>query len=219
MKIVQSWDDGVLDDVALVEIFRRCGATACFNLTPGFYKAQRSFGWMYEDRYPVWWLARPELTEVYAGFEIACHSLTHPRLTQLPPEPLQVEITESRRQLEEIFQRPIPGFCYPFNNYNETVKAALRAAGYRFARGAREQANAFPPADPLEFSPACHILNPDFWKLYEDVKAADGVFYFWGHAYEIGPKLGWETFAAWIERISNDPAAEWVEFEDLFAAA
>lgn len=216
MKVVQSWDDGVVADVALIEILRRYGAKACFNLTPGFHQEQRRLGWKYENQHEVWWLSRAELPEVYAGFEIACHSLTHPWLTKLSAGELHFEITESRLQLESIFQRPIPGFCYPFNAYNPEVKAAVRAAGYHFARGGLEIANAFPPPDPLEFHPACHILNPNFWSIYEQVRAADGVFYFWGHAYEIGPKIGWVEFDGWIERIANDPAVEWTDFEALF---
>lgn len=217
MRVVQSWDDGVLDDVRLVEVFRRNHAKACFNLTPGFHQEQRTLGWKYQDTYEVWWLSRGELPEVYAGFEIACHSLTHPHLPQLGAAELHKEISESRSQLEKIFQRPIPGFCYPFNDYNPVVKAALRDAGYRYARGAAEQPNAWPPPDPLEFNPACHILNPNFWSIYEQVKAENGVFYFWGHAYEIETNLGWREFERWIERISGDTAAQWVSMGDLFA--
>jgi len=41
MKIVQCWDDGVLDDVRLIEILRRHGAKASFNLNLGTQPAQR----------------------------------------------------------------------------------------------------------------------------------------------------------------------------------
>jgi peptidoglycan/xylan/chitin deacetylase (PgdA/CDA1 family) len=79
MKVVQSWDDGVVDDIRLADLLRRHQASATFNLNPGLHHAGRSFSWRYGDK-EVWRLGRDELVEIYAGFEIANHSLNHPNL-------------------------------------------------------------------------------------------------------------------------------------------
>jgi peptidoglycan-N-acetylglucosamine deacetylase len=41
MKIVQCWDDGVVDDVRLIDILRKYGAKASFNLNFGTHQTTR----------------------------------------------------------------------------------------------------------------------------------------------------------------------------------
>ena len=68
-----------------------------------------------------------------AGHDIGSHTLTHPYLTQLPRARAQEEITASRKKLEDLFSRPIRHFCYPYGDWNETVRDLVRAAGYQTA--------------------------------------------------------------------------------------
>jgi len=75
---------------------------------------------------------------------------------------------------------------------------------------------AFPPADPMAFHPNCHFLLPDLWSRYEEARQC-GVFYFWGHSYEIISDAMWADFEKMIERISADPHARWGTVADLFA--
>ncbi|MBN1546971.1 MAG: polysaccharide deacetylase family protein [Syntrophaceae bacterium] len=214
MKIIQTWDDGPVSDIRLTEILRRYQARATFCLTPGLYQENRSFGWVHEDR-EVWRLSFHELTTVYGGFEICSHSMTHPYLTDLSTEQLNWELQTSRRILEETFQKPVTGFCYPFNAYNDVVKDAVRRAGYRWARGNRPQDRVYPPADPLEFTPCCHFLDRDFWKKYDLQKNRNDVFFFWGHSYELLDDAMWTNFEDMIREIASDPEAQWCFASDL----
>ncbi len=215
MKILQSWDDGVVDDVRLTGLLRRYQARATFNLNPGLHPPGRSFSWRYGDK-EVWRLGREELAEVYAGFEIANHSMTHPNLSDLSPEALDWEIRESRRLLQDWFQQPVRGFCYPFGSFNAAVKNAIRAVGHRYARTVTEVERLFPPADPLELGVSCRFNEPAFWTRYERARAVDGVFLFWGHSYELINEAMWADLEEKIARISADPAAEWVRIERWF---
>lgn len=215
MRVAQSWDDGVVDDVRLTELLRRYGATAAFNLNPGLHQRQRSFSWRYGDK-EVWRLGQDEWVDVYAGFEIANHSLTHPYLPDLPPTDLMREVQDSRRRLQDWFQQPVRGFCYPFGGFNSAVKAAIRAAGHLYARTVTEVDPVFPPADPLEFGVNCRFADPAFWTGYARAKAANGVFFFWGHSYELINEAMWADLEHKIASISADPAAEWVNLETLF---
>lgn len=218
VKVAQSWDDGIVDDVRLTELLRRYRATATFNLNPGLHQDQRSFGWRHGAQ-EVWRLGRNELVDVYAGFEIANHSLTHPYLPDLSHEALDWEIRESRRLLQDWFQQPVWGFCYPFGGFNSTVKAVVRAAGHVYARAVDKHRSGFPPADSFEFGPFCQFHDADFWTLYESAKAENGVFCFWGHSYELTDEPMWADLECKIGRISADPAAEWVNLETLWPAA
>lgn len=68
-----------------------------------------------------------------AGMEVGSHSCTHPRLTACSDEQLVVEVTESKLQLEEMLRRPITQFSYPYGDFDQRVKEAVRRAGYTSA--------------------------------------------------------------------------------------
>ena len=68
-----------------------------------------------------------------AGHEIGSHTLTHPWLTRLSASEAREEITASRKQLEDRFSVPIDHFCYPYGNWNESVRDLVEAAGYKTA--------------------------------------------------------------------------------------
>lgn len=208
--VTQSWDDGVLDDIRLMEILRKHGAQATFNLNPGIYRDERVFGWRYKD-HDVYRLAVSDVKRLYAGFEVASHSVTHPHLEQLGREEVRRELVDSRRVLEDWLQRPVRGFAYPFGTFNETVKDELRAAGYAYARTVARSDAVFPPADPMELKVHCHFLDAGFWDILERVcQAGEGVFSFWGHSYEILTEAMWVRFDEAIARLSALDGVRWV---------
>jgi peptidoglycan-N-acetylglucosamine deacetylase len=216
MKIVQCWDDGVVDDVRLIDILLKYGAKASFNLNFGSHQNTRYLSWKYQDRKEVWKLALPELRDVYAGFLVANHTLTHAWPTRIPEAEMRRDIFAGREALEQHFGYPVTGFAYPFGDYNEAVKAAVRESGAVYARTTKNSANVFPPEDSMAFHSSCHHAALEFWEKYEQVKIQDGVFYFWGHTYEFVTEADWQVIEAKIARISADPQAEWCDLPGLF---
>ncbi len=67
------------------------------------------------------------------GVEIGSHTVSHPILTQISPERLHSELTDSRIRLEAELGRSVDLFCYPNGNRNPQVEAAVRRAGYKCA--------------------------------------------------------------------------------------
>ena len=67
------------------------------------------------------------------GWEVDSHSLTHPDMTTLDPADLRAQLVDSRRFLQDSFHIPVNSFCYPSSEYNATVVAAVKAAGYEDA--------------------------------------------------------------------------------------
>lgn len=65
-----------------------------------------------------------------AGQEIGSHTCTHPWLTRIPPARAREEIGASRKKLEDRFQVPIRHFCYPYGDWNESVREWVAEAGY-----------------------------------------------------------------------------------------
>jgi peptidoglycan/xylan/chitin deacetylase (PgdA/CDA1 family) len=67
------------------------------------------------------------------GIEVAAHSHTHPQLDRVPPVVVSDEVHRSRDLLEQELGLAVHGFAYPFGYWNRTVRAAIAAAGYRYA--------------------------------------------------------------------------------------
>ncbi len=65
-----------------------------------------------------------------AGQEIGSHTSTHPWLTRIPLSQAREEITSSRKKLEDRFQVPVRHFCYPYGDWNESVRDLVAEAGY-----------------------------------------------------------------------------------------
>jgi peptidoglycan/xylan/chitin deacetylase (PgdA/CDA1 family) len=71
-----------------------------------------------------------------AGMTIGAHSLSHPMLSQLPPESAYTEISESRLRLESVLEKRVWAFAYPFGDPQSVtpqVLAMTQKAGYEAA--------------------------------------------------------------------------------------
>ncbi|MFZ4775807.1 MAG: polysaccharide deacetylase family protein [Terrimicrobiaceae bacterium] len=215
IKIVQCWDDGVVDALRLCEILREAGARASFNLNPALHTAERSGGWRHKDVKLVQRLATSELVGAYKGFTIANHTSTHPWATKIPLEDWRKEVTEARKELQDLFGQPVLGFAYPFGNFSPETAEVVREAGHVYARTCENATPCYPAADPMRQPSDCHFASPDFWTLYEQAKAAEApVFYFWGHSYEMITDADWTAFSDKIARFNSDPDAVWADLPD-----
>lgn len=67
------------------------------------------------------------------GVEVAAHSHTHPQLDRLPPEVISYEVSRSRCLTEDNLAVQVEGFAYPFGYWNRSARAAVAAAGFRYA--------------------------------------------------------------------------------------
>jgi peptidoglycan/xylan/chitin deacetylase (PgdA/CDA1 family) len=68
-----------------------------------------------------------------AGHEIGSHTLTHPFLTRISLAQAREEIFSSKKKLEDSFNVRIEHFCYPYGDWNETLRDLVVAAGYKTA--------------------------------------------------------------------------------------
>jgi peptidoglycan/xylan/chitin deacetylase (PgdA/CDA1 family) len=65
------------------------------------------------------------------GWEIDSHSTNHMiALPDATPAELHQQVFASRAFLRDTFHIPVDSFCYPSNQYDATVIAAVKAAGY-----------------------------------------------------------------------------------------
>jgi peptidoglycan/xylan/chitin deacetylase (PgdA/CDA1 family) len=71
---------------------------------------------------------------VSGGFEVGCHSSTHPRLLRTADEDAELEIVASKHRLEDGLGRPVRVFAYPYGQAGVRHRALARKH-YRAACG------------------------------------------------------------------------------------
>jgi peptidoglycan/xylan/chitin deacetylase (PgdA/CDA1 family) len=217
MRIMQCWDDGDVDDIQLVDILKKHAAKATFNLNPGGLKSKRRLAHRFRGEYEVYRLTLDEMPQVYAGFCIGGHTMTHPDLPDIDPDWALAELVETKRYIAKHFGQTACGMAYPCGQYDDSIKALVKQAGYLYARTTNNVARELNVEDPMALHSHCHFLAADFWEKFEAVKAVDGDFYFWGHTFELmGDAARWQELDRQIGRLSDDSATTWVDVRDLF---
>lgn len=103
------------------------------------------------------------------GIEIGSHTCNHVKLSEVEPETVRAEVSDSKAALEDLLGHAVPHFCYPYGKYDATARDAVRDAGYDSAltciRGDANEAD-----NPFEI-PRKAISYGDsvigyFWKLH-----------------------------------------------------
>jgi peptidoglycan/xylan/chitin deacetylase (PgdA/CDA1 family) len=141
--VVLTFDDGYADNFEHARpILARCGFHGIFFIPTGSVEGPAAEA---ADRRMSWEQVRTLRAE---GHEIGAHSVTHRKLTLLPPAERAREIQECKRVLEARLTDRVEFFCYPAGHSDDAVKAAVRAAGYRGACTVEPGATR-PGADPL----------------------------------------------------------------------
>ena len=197
-----SYDDGVVQDIRLVEILDKYGIKATFNINTGTY--------LPEEKVREKFYGRLKLSEAKAlyknsGHEVAVHSLTHPRLEEIPSDELLEEILEDRKNIEEQYGTIARGAAYPYGTYNDKVVSALDMCGICYARTTRATNNFGFPENWLTLHPTCHHSHPDLLGLAKrfaekELPSRDNwMFYLWGHSYEFQDNDNWNIIEEFAE--------------------
>jgi len=67
---------------------------------------------------------------VAAGWELDTQGQSHADLVKLDASELDYQIDQARKTIQRRFHVPVNWFCYPSGDYDATVVAAVRAAGF-----------------------------------------------------------------------------------------
>jgi peptidoglycan/xylan/chitin deacetylase (PgdA/CDA1 family) len=93
------------------------------------------------------------------GMEIASHTHTHSDLSLLDYESQLEEMRSSKLALEELIQREVVSFAYPFGRYNEDSIRALHSSRFHYACTVRQ--GRFSPDAPPLLIPRVTIFRDD----------------------------------------------------------
>lgn len=192
-----SYDDGVEQDVRLMEILDRFGIRCTFNLNSGCWAPE---GTVYPAGQIHRRMSKSQVEKVYANqnHEVAAHCLTHASLTELSPAEIAHEVLADRENLEAMFGGLVRGLAYPFGTYSDAVVEALKATGVAYARTVVSTNDFTVPSDWLRLHPTCHHNAPNLPQLCdrflnEPVPFGSRLFYLWGHSYEFESSDNWQV--------------------------
>lgn len=182
--LTMSYDDGIQDDIRLVEIFNKYQIKGTFNINSGlFWKKEWSK------------LEKEQISEVYKGHEIAAHGFTHQRLTSLSDEGIISEIIRDREELEEITGKPIRGMAYAFGSVNDHIEQIVRTLGIEYSRVVPTTGGFDIPENFLRWEGTCHHNDKLLERGKEFLKQQTGqmmLMYVWGHSFEFPNDNNWD---------------------------
>lgn len=222
-----SYDDGVKDDIRLIDIMKKHGLKGTFNINAGLYSPD---DYDYSSRA---WGGRLKLADAVklfseSGMEVGSHGYTHPHLDRLELPQVTYEIVRDRAELEEQYGVLIRGGAYPYGTYNDETVEALKASGIVYYRTVLSTGKFDIPTDWLRLPATCHHRDARLPELTEKfLQAAPAgheaplLFYLWGHSYEFGRDDNWEiieNFAATMDGHDEVWHATNIEVYDYIAA-
>lgn len=202
-----SYDDGVEQDIRLMDIMKKNGLKGTFNLNSGRYAAE---GTIYPEG-TVWrGMTKTQSLSLYkdSGMEVAVHGLTHPNLEKLPEAMCTYEVLQDRMNLEAEYDTMVRGMAYPYGSYNDSVVETLKKCGIVYSRTVESTGRFDIPEDWLRMPATCHHNNPRLMELAHifvenAVTRHPNLFYLWGHSYEFDGNNNWNVIEEFAEYIGN----------------
>ena len=202
-----SYDDGVEQDIKLIETMNKYGIKGTFNLNSGLYATE---GTVYSKGEIHRRLTEKQITQTFinSGHEVAVHSLTHPFLEQLPVHMVVNEIIKDRENLETQFGTIVRGMAYPFGTMSAAVIEALKVCGIVYSRTVISTNDFRLPKDWMQLTATCHHNSPELQNLAkkfvkDKVTNTPYLFYLWGHSYEFEVNDNWSIIDDFLSYVGN----------------
>lgn len=210
MKILTlSFDDGTVQDRRFVPMLNERGIKATFNLNSGL------FGTVHDINHEGIIVCHDEILPdevraLYAGHEVAVHTVTHPNLLTCDDARVLHEVGDDKRALEALCGYEVVGMAYPGGPFfDDRVISLIKSCGIRYARAVGSTHDFTPPADFMAWYPTAYERDEDLFDLAEAFIAApdpaDSVllFYVWGHSFEFDKLHNWERFTRFLDRMAH----------------
>ena len=212
--ITFSFDDGVTQDVRLIEILNKYGLKGTFNLNSALLglpnELVRNGRRISHNK-----ISPTDIKRVYDGHEVAVHTLKHPNLTTLDDDTVAYQVEMDRRLLSELVGYDVVGMAYPggggvMNNDDRVASVIKERTGVKYARtttscyGFDKQENLF------RFKPSVYYIEENLEEIVDEFLALEAddpkLLYIWGHSYEMDAEyISWEEFERICKKLANRP--------------
>ena len=209
--ITFSYDDGVTQDIRLIELLNKYGLKCTFNLNSELLSKKGML--IREGQRISHYKVHPEdVKDNYDGLEVAVHTLTHPNLTQRDDAEVIRQVETDRLNLSRLVGYEVVGMAYPcggVNNDDRVAELIKKNTGVRYSRTITTTGS-FDLQDNLyRFNPtAFHLDFDELMRLgtsFIELKPeTPKIFYIWGHSYEMDYGADyWVKLEEFFKLISN----------------
>ena len=208
-----SYDDGVIQDKRLAEIFNKYGLKATFNLNCDEMRTEN----FTSEQIKEYFLSK--------GHEIAIHGAMHRAPGNLRSIEGIREVLDCRLELEKKCDCIIRGMAYPdtgitimsnFGSY-DMIKQYLVELDIAYSRTLGGDNNSFTlPSDFYAWMPTSHHNNPKVMEYIDEFLSIDvstnvyypkrfsRLLYIWGHSYEFDNNNNWEHIEEICKRLADN---------------
>jgi peptidoglycan/xylan/chitin deacetylase (PgdA/CDA1 family) len=220
-----SWDDGDKYDMKMAKLLDKFGFKGTFFITTENIREEQ--------------IRAADVRCLSTYHEIGSHTLTHPDLTKITEEVAVNEIFRSKSILENLIDKEVQSFCYPYGRYNPSIVDIVRKAGYRYAR-TTGRLNVTSLENMYLISPTFAIV-PRFLSIttakaflsaplrsllsvsrleYDILSRANqgGLFFhLWGHSWDVERRNYWDRLADFFSFATDNYRLKCVTFCELAA--
>ena len=209
--ITFSYDDGVTQDIRLIELLNKYNLKCTFNLNSELlaHKGMLMRNGLRIAHYKV---HPDDVKNIYDGHEVAVHTLTHPNLTRCEDAEVIRQVENDRLHLSELVDYEVVGMAYPcggVNNDDRVADIIKKHTGVKYSRTITTNSSFDLQENLYRFDPtAYHLDFEELMALGEAFLAlkpeTPKLFYIWGHSYEMdyGPDY-WVKLEDFFKLISN----------------
>ena len=204
-----SYDDGITQDIRLIELLNRYGLKCTFNLNSGLL-GKPGILWREEQHISHYKIHPSDVKSVYEGHEVAVHTLTHPCLPDKDEEFIIHQVEDDRIALSELVGYEVVGMAYPCGPNDDRCASIIREhTGVKYVRTVACTEDFKPQTYLHRFNPTAFHL--DFEKLdaltdrfLSEESDEPQIFYIWGHSFEMDYRPDyWVRMEEFCKKISG----------------
>ena len=205
-----SFDDGVTQDIRMIELLNRYGLKATFNLNSGLLGEIKQDTFR-DEVFTVRKVSPDEVSQVYKDHEVAVHTINHPRLTEIEDENEIVrQVEQDRLTLQNLASKDVVGMAYPCGGVNNDKRVAdiiKNRTGVKYSRTIKSTYTFDLQEDLFRFDPTLNFTEDNVLSVAEEFlkteSEAPQLLYIWGHSYEGDYFKIWERTERLFDMLSG----------------
>ena len=207
-----SYDDGVTQDKRLIEMFNKYDLKCTFNLNSELLGKPGALN-MAGKKVDHNKVNPEEVRALYAGHEVAVHTLTHPLLPMIEDDGEIIrQVEQDRLNLSELCGYEVIGMAYPCGgqNHDDRVADIIRNnTGVKYSRTILSNNSFDLQTDLHKFNPTMHHMAGidkliEMGKKFLEMETdKPQIFYVWGHSYEFDFAENWDAFEEFCKMMAG----------------
>ena len=202
--VTLSFDDGIQQDIRLVELLNRYDIKCTFNINYGLLNHDDYFEY---KGIKVYRINSNIMNKLYQGHEIATHGYLHPDISKLDIQQKKLEIELGKKSLEKHTKKAVLGMAYPFGAVDQEMIQIMKKCGIQYGRMAESSLSYDLPNDVFHWKPTIHCFDSKVNDVIDDFLSRKcnhaQLLFLWGHSYECDIDDNWVFIENIFRKLSS----------------